>query len=165
MLLVYFNVTLKSTIVATLSFCIFDSLLLIFSASSIERSLKNPQLKTLRDLLDEVDKYNEVARDLIANFSAMKQLKFAGAPVSENNHQHFQDALAKMKDDLVRALTIERIFRQNPRANIDRINLDFTPVRALQMVELASDYGDRVNALVEISTNIQNEINSLRSGR
>jgi len=153
--------TFRAAIVATLFFCLSDLIFTFLYRQKINKMLCDPELKTLRDLLDEIDKYNEVAKDLIANLSALEQLYQAGSNVSLQDSAKLLNALKLMKKDLVRALTIERIFRENPRVSPDRINIDFTPFKALQINERAVDYSNCVNSLIEIGTSVQTEINTL----
>lgn len=153
--------TFRAAIVATLFFCLSDFIFTFVYRQKVKKMLRDSELKTLRDLLDEVNKYNEVAQDLIANLSALEQLYRAGSNVSLQDSKKLLDALKSMKKDLVRALTVERIFRENPRVSPDRINIDFTPFKALQVNERAVDYSNCVNSLIEIGTKVQTEINTL----
>ena len=160
-ILFYFDNTIKSTIVATVLFCLFDLILLIFHKQRIKHLLSDSKLETLRDLLSEVERYNQVAGNLIINLSAIDQLNDAGAPVSVNNRQQVLTAIKSMKNDLLRALKIERIFRQNPKINPDSLELDFTPILAIELSNRAVHYSNEVNELVSIGISVQNEINSL----
>ena len=158
-ILLYFKTTFKSVIIASLFFYIFETILLLFYRRKIKALLLDPQLKSLRDLLDEINKYNEVAKDIITQVYAVGELNKAGSKVTVNNN--IVTALKSLKKDLIRAIKIERIFRQNPQLNPERLAIDFTPIRALQMNARAQNYSKEVNDLLSIASQVQNEINTL----
>ena len=157
--MLYFKTTFKSVIIASLFFYIFETILLLFYRRKIKALLLDPQLKSLRDLLDEINKYNEVAKDIITQVYAVGELNKAGSKVTLTNN--IVTALNSLKKDLIRAIKIERIFRQNPHLNPERLAIDFTPIRALQMNARAQNYSKEVNDLLSIASQVQNEINSL----
>ncbi len=158
-ILLYFKNTFKSVIIASLFFYIFETILLLFYRRKIKALLLDPQLKSLRDLLDEINKYNEVAKDIITQVYAVGELNKAGSKVRVTNN--IVAALKSLKNDLIKAIKIERIFRQNPRLNPERLAIDFTPIRALQMNARAQNYSKEVNDLLSIASQVQNEINTL----
>ena len=160
-ILLYLETTFRSVLIATMCFCLFDMSLLIFYRFKLAGYLKNPRFQTLRDLLSEIDRYNQVVADLTANLSALEQLREAGTPVKVQNKTELLAAVKSMRQDLVRALKIERIFRQNPQINPERIDINFTPIKALQLNDRAIDYTLEVNTLLDIGLKVQNEIDAL----
>ncbi|MGF1487982.1 MAG: hypothetical protein ACFBSE_12915 [Prochloraceae cyanobacterium] len=160
-MLFYLDSTIRSIIFTTIFFCCFDIFLIFLYKRQIQDLMVDPKLKTLRDLLDEIAKYNEVVKNLFANLNAIDNFQEAGAKVNLNNRSEILATTIYMRDDLVRALKIERIFRTNSRVNPESISIDFTPNKALQTIERANQYGKELNQLLDISLAVQKEIKSL----
>lgn len=160
-MLFYLDSTIRSVIFTTIFFCCFDIFLIFLYKRRIHALTVDPNLKTLRDLLDEVAKYNEVVRNLFANLNAIDDFQEAGAKVNLNNRSEILATTIYMRDDLVRALKIERIFRTNSRVNPESISIDFTPNKALETIERATQYGKELNQLLDISLAVQKDMKAL----
>lgn len=159
--LFYLDSTIRSVIFTTIFFCCFDIFLIFLYKRRIHALTVDPNLKTLRDLLDEVAKYNEVVKNLFANLNAIDDFQEAGAKVNLNNRSEILATTIYMRDDLVRALKIERIFRTNSRVNPESISIDFTPNKALETIERATQYGKELNQLLDISLAVQKDMKAL----
>jgi len=159
--LLYLHSTISSIIFATLFFAIFNLFLLLFSYRNLKAIERDRQFQTLRDLIDEIERYNLIAGNFIININAISSLSEAGAKVNLNNRQQVITNISKLKNDLLKALKIERIFRENPQIDPQSLNFDFTSLSALELNNRAVEYANEVNQLVEIGISVQTEMDSL----
>ncbi len=159
--LLYLHSTISSLIFATFFFAIFNLFLLLFSYRNLKAIERDRQFQTLRDLIDEIERYNLIAGNFIININAISSLSEAGAKVGLDNRQQVIKNISKLKNDLLKALKIERIFRENPQIDPQSLNFDFTSLSALELNNRAVEYANEVNQLVEIGISVQTEMDSL----
>ena len=120
---------------------------------------------SLRGLLDEVDRYNDVIKAIHIN----DQLEAAGTTeMSLSDREKVIEALRLTRDDLVRALRSERILRENKSfiaGNPELFATNLRALQALQVSERASEYGRLLNEALQISVGVQEEMRKLQRQR
>ena len=125
--------------------------------------LKSPA--SLSGLLDEVDRYNAVIKAIHIN----DQLEAAGTTEMRlSDREKVIEALRLTRDDLVRALRGERIFRENKSfiaGNPELFATNLRALQALQVSERASEYGRLLNEALQISVGVQEEMRKLQRQR
>ncbi|KAB8331716.1 magnesium transporter [Scytonema tolypothrichoides VB-61278] len=118
--------------------------------------------RTLRVLLDEVDKYHTL---LMAIDIHDQQI------TSENTESRIADrekvvaAMQLIREDFVRALKTERILRDNKKLftnNQESLVNNLTNLQALQASSQASEYAQLLNQSLQIAMSVQTEIRKLR---
>ncbi len=123
--------------------------------------VKKRSPKLLINLLDEVDKYNSVIKAIHIH----DQLKNAGTmPESLSERENVIAGLQLTREDLVRALRTERILRDNKdliAKNCELFNNNLAAVRALQVSQEASEYGQLLNEALQIGVSVQEEFTNL----
>jgi hypothetical protein len=122
------------------------------------------RLKSLMHLLDAVDRYHEVV-DAIA---MLDQLEAAGNPeVSLSNRAEVLAALGLTRDSLVAGMVTERTLRENrgllarQQAMLSSIEANLVTLRTLEMKHQANEYGQVLNAALQIGLNVQQEMQKL----
>lgn len=109
-------------------------------------------------VLDEVDQYNKVVESLIIT----DQLEKAGNKGILRDKDKVIKAVQEVKAELIRALKTEKILRDNPGYSPDKIVMDFSALRALDVSNLG-EYTKVINDSWEIALRVQDEMNKLRS--
>lgn len=117
--------------------------------------------RTLRVLLDEVDKYHTLIRAIAIHDQQI---------TSENTESRIADrekvvaAMQLLREDFVRALKTERILRDNKKLFTDNESLvnNLTNLQALQASSQASEYAQLLNQSLQIAMSVQTEIRKLR---
>jgi hypothetical protein len=128
--------------------------------------LKKSRSKLLINLLDEVDKYHAVIKAIAIN----DQLEETGHPgVSLSDREKVIQGLQLTREDLVRALKIERILRENKDLISTKTDLFSNNLRNLEAMQVSSDraseYGRLLNEALEIAVGVEEEMRKLqRSG-
>jgi hypothetical protein len=128
--------------------------------------LKKNRSKLLMNLLDEVDKYHAVIKAITIN----DQLEDTGHPgVSLTEREKVVQGLQLTREDLVRALKIERILRENKALISTQPDLFSNNLRNLEAMQVSSDraseYGRLLNEALEIAVGVEEEMRKLqRSG-
>jgi hypothetical protein len=111
--------------------------------------------KTLIILLNEVDKFHTVVQAV----DNLDQL--AVAENSENNINERETIIAALqlvREDLVRALKIERLLRDNKKSLTDQQELfvnNLANLQALQVSSSAREYAQILNQLLQIDLDVQ----------
>ncbi|MEA5568975.1 hypothetical protein [Anabaena sp. UHCC 0399] len=120
---------------------------------SLWRWFKTP--KTLRKLLDAVDQYHS----LIVAVDVNDQLAVSGElDDSLNDRDKVITALQLLREDLVRALTSDRLLRDNKTLLADNQDLsvnNLTNIQALQANTEASEYTLILNQALQIALDVQ----------
>jgi hypothetical protein len=118
--------------------------------------------KTLIILLNEVDKYHAVVQAV----DNLDQLA-----VSENSENNFNErqtvitALELVREDLVRALKIERVLRDNKKLLAEQQELFVNNLADLQALQISSSIGEYVQILnqsLQIDLDVQTQIRKLQ---
>lgn len=129
--------------------------------------LKNNTRKaeSLLGILADVEKYN----DLIEVIHLNDRLEDVGNPEVEIiNRKQVITALRHTRENLVRALKTERIFRENQPViarNPDLFAHNLTSVEAMQMSDRATERGRLLNEALQIALNAQAEMRKLKQER
>jgi hypothetical protein len=117
---------------------------------------------SLKILLNDVERYNAVIKAIDIN----DQIEAAGNPgVSIKDRQKVIEALKLTRSDLVRALTTERILRENKKFIVNKSELfadNLAALTAMQVTEEASEHGRLLNEALQIALDVQLEMRSLQ---
>jgi hypothetical protein len=118
----------------------------------------------LVNLLDEVDKYHAV----INAIALSDQLENAGATgVSLSDRNQVIQGLQLTREDLVRALKIERILRENKEiiaTHPDLLTNNLSTIETLQQsTNQASQYGKLLDQALQIALDVQAEMRKMQS--
>ena len=115
-------------------------------------------------LLDEVDKYNEV----IQAINVFDKLEVVGNLRSDLvNRNEVVGALSVTRDSLVCGLMTEKIIRENRgllarRYDLfDNIKSNLTTLRTLEVNNQANEYGEFLNDALQIGINVHKEMQKL----
>ncbi|HEY9859808.1 MAG TPA: hypothetical protein V6D16_09895 [Candidatus Obscuribacterales bacterium] len=127
---------------------------------------KQKSLASLANLLDEVDKYNEVIKavEIIDKLAAIGHL-----PANLINRDGVLEALRVTKESLVCSLMTEKILRQHKSFIARRqelfINIEnnLLTLRTLEVNSQASEYGRLLNEALEIGMSVYKEVKKLQS--
>lgn len=111
----------------------------------------------LMSLLDEVDKYQRILR----NIDVLDQLSAVGNPISLNERKKVIEALKTTRSSLLRALNTERILRENPSFKPENFATNLTAMRALQVSQKASEFGELLNEALQIGASVEKEMRKL----
>ena len=105
------------------------------------------------------NKHNKI----IANVNVLDQLEFVGNPIKLNERDKVIEALKINRENLVRALQTQKVLRDNPKFNPEKLNIDLSGLRALQASEQATEYGRFLDEALQIGINVQSEIRKLEN--
>ncbi|HEY9649394.1 MAG TPA: hypothetical protein V6C95_01940 [Coleofasciculaceae cyanobacterium] len=127
--------------------------------------LQHSSPATLCGLLDEVERYNAVIRAIHIN----DQLEATGTrDGSLSDRQKVMEALALIKEDLVKAIRAERILRENQSfltSNPELLATNLRTLQTLQVNDRASEYGRLLNEALQIAAGVQDEMTKLQNRR
>jgi hypothetical protein len=118
--------------------------------------------RTLRVLLDQVDKYHKL---VIAIAIHDQQITSGNTDNRIADREKVLVALQLMREDFVRALKTERILRDNKELftnNQELLVNNLTKLQALQVSSQASEYAQILNQSLQIAMSVQTEITKLR---
>ncbi len=117
---------------------------------------------TLKILLNEVDKYHAVIQEI----DYLDQQAVSENPKSNiNDRETVILALQLLREDLVRALKMERILRDNKKLLADNQELfvnNLAHLQALQVSSQAGEYAPIINQLLQIADRVQALIRKLQ---
>lgn len=118
--------------------------------------------RTLGGLLDEVDRYNAVIKAI----DLKDQLEVVGtSPMSLSDRQNVMEALALIKEDLLKAIRVERILRENKTllvSNPELLASNLTMLKVLHVNDQASEYGHLLNEALQIAADVSEEMKKLQ---
>ncbi|MCX7596258.1 MAG: hypothetical protein N2235_21375 [Fischerella sp.] len=118
--------------------------------------------KTLINLLNEVDRYHAV----IQAIDYLDQMVASGNLASNiNDRETAIAALQFTREDIVRALKIERLLRDNKKLladNQELFNNNLANLQALQISTQASEYAQTLNQSLQIDLDVQSQIGKLQ---
>ncbi|MDJ0719788.1 MAG: hypothetical protein QNJ54_37130 [Prochloraceae cyanobacterium] len=118
----------------------------------INKLAKKPQLKTLRRLLEEVDKYNNIVKPL-EELSKIKE-----SVIKDNTNK----TLIPIRSELVEALKIEKIRRNNPNFDSSSLYSELASLKTWQMSNRGHQlYGQQIEEAMAIGFAAQEEIKKL----
>ncbi len=118
-----------------------------------------PQVVTI--LLDEVDRYHDVIKTIDINDQLATS---ANSQTSISDREKVISALQLIREDLVRALKMERILRDNKKLLANHQELlgnNLANLQALQISQDASEYAQILNQSLQIAIDVQAEIKKL----
>ncbi len=140
---------------------LFTSLYLLVTGQSRWRN-SFKRTVTLGRLLEEVDEYNRIVKELVPNIDVIDQLEDVGNPVKVKNRQRTLSAFRSIKKNLIRALETERILRENPQFKPEIFSVDAISLfESLSLEEQTKGYARLVNDGLEVSTRLQKELETL----
>lgn len=153
-------ITDSSTISKFLQTVVGISLLVII-CWNVYMSIKVKRLKALTQLLDEVDKYNEVilAVEMIDKLEAIGSLK-----ANIIDRDQVQEALNLTRNSLVCGLRVDRILRDNRNILTRRSELfsnienNLAALRSLEINNQANEYAVILNQAFQINMTIYQEV-------
>ena len=123
--------------------------------------------KTLKTLLNEVDKYHEIIKSIDIN----DELAISGkTEISTYDREKLVSAVQLVREDLVQALKTERILRDNKKllANNQDLfvnNVEKLHATSLQISSEVGEYPQLLNQLLQIALDVQAEVRKLQSSR
>lgn len=127
------------------------------------RQYKN--LETLRNLLFEINKYNDIVRII----HIKDQLEDAGNQIDGfDNRSNVVRALQLARADFIRALKTERILRENKdliAQNPAAFQSNLAAIRALQVNDQGTEWGHILNQALAVAVDVQAEMRRLQDNR
>lgn len=105
-------------------------------------------------LLQEVDNFNNT----IKNIYVLDQLQAAGNPVNLSERDAILEALTIIRVELVRALTTEKILRENPTFNPEQFHCDLSTLHALQVNKETSEYGKLLDIALQVGLSVHDKM-------
>lgn len=123
--------------------------------------------KTLKTLLNEVDKYHEIIKSVDIN----DELAISGkTEISTYDREKLVSAVQLVREDLVQALKTERILRDNKKllANNQELfvsNVETLHAMSLQISSEVGEYPQLLNQSLQIALDVQAEVRKLQSSR
>jgi hypothetical protein len=123
----------------------------------MQLSGKNSPMLLLCKLLEEVDRHNQI----IKNIDTLDQLKSVGNAIDLSNREKVIEAIKITKKDLLLAIQTDKILRENPGFNPESFAVDLTGLQALQVSATASEYSQILDQALQIGVNVQEEMRQL----
>jgi hypothetical protein len=139
--------------------CILAAPVLIIGVRRIWRVQTTP--KALASLLDEVDRYHGMLKAI----DISDRLEAAGNPKKLSDRQAVLSALQLTRTDLVQALKLERILRENQdfiATNSELFANNLMALQALSVSDRASEYSQFLDEALQIGMNIQQKMKALQ---
>ncbi|OLT62420.1 hypothetical protein [Moorena bouillonii] len=78
------------------------------------------------------------------------------------NKEKVIEALTIIRADLIAALKLEKIFRENPDFTSNSFAVNLEPLQILKLSEQSSEYGRLFNEAIQIGITVQEEMQSLQ---
>lgn len=120
----------------------------------IEKYLRSFQPCPLGVLLDEVERYNAV----IDEIAFVDRLQEVGNPVKIQDRQYIIERLHQIRAELVRAIKTEKLFRENPKMNMNDLLFNLYSWQRLELDEQAQKYERFVNEALDIGVSVWEEM-------
>lgn len=120
-------------------------------------------LYQLRRLFIELENYNKI----IKSIDVKEQINYVLNSINEPIEKEALDALSKIKDNLIKALKIEKILRDNKDIsikNLESLNLTFAELQFTDISKQASDYSELVEQILDVGVSLNQEFEILRDG-
>ncbi|MDZ8188421.1 MAG: hypothetical protein RMX96_26635 [Nostoc sp. ChiSLP02] len=125
---------------------------------------KYREQQALRYLISEIQKHCHIIKAI----DIKDQLEDAGnKPIAPENRQKVVEALQLTRADLIRALKTEKILRTNKDFILqhpDTFTSNLAAVKALQITEQASEWGQLLNQTLEVAVEVKEEMRKLQAG-
>lgn len=121
------------------------------------------QNKHLINLFDDVDRYNGIIRAIKIN-DKIEDVGNSGVKIGDRTK--VIQALQLIRDDLVRALKTERIFRENKKfvaTNSELFANNLTALSALQISDRTSEQGRLLYEALQVAVGVQAEMKKLQN--
>ena len=134
-------------------------LVAVVAGRALWRRLTFP--KTLTSLLDEVEKYHGV----------LDEIDIYGEQAAEStihDREKVVAALQLVREDLVQALKIERILRDNKKSRVNNQDLianNLANLQTLQVSNRSGEYAQLLNQALQIAFAVEAQIGKLQSRR
>lgn len=136
--------------------------LLIFAAWNLDMWRRAQKLKTLAHLLDQVDRHNEIiqAVQIMDELGAVGRTQLMARP-------DVLQALSATRESLLNGLMTERILRRHQQFMAQQqplfahIETSLATLQHLQIDSQATEYGELLNAALQIGLSVRQEIGHL----
>ena len=121
------------------------------------------RLITLSNLLDEIDRFNEMvaAVEILEELGAAKESR-----LNLENRQEVLEALHLTRESLICGLMTERVMRRHQQfiarkqEMFSSIERNLATLQLLQVTDTASEYGRLLNEAIQIGTSVHQELSS-----
>ena len=139
-------------------------IILVFGTfiEDISKIIVSARNKKLTKLFDATEKYNTILKAI----AIQDEIEAAGSGnFNFENREKVIEALELIREDLVRALTIERILRKHKRfisANAKLFSSHLNDVTSLLINDEASEHGRLLNEALEIAVAVRDEMKRLQ---
>jgi hypothetical protein len=161
----FFHPQTLPEIISTFRLLAIASLVVAIAARFFWLKNNTRKAESFLGILADVEKYN----DLIEVIHLNDQLEDVGnTEVEIINRKQVITALRHTRENLIRALKTERIFRVNQQVinrNPDLFAHNLTSVEAMQMSDRATERGRLLNEALQIALNAQAEMRKLKQDR
>jgi len=144
---------------------LFATLIILAGGTFIEdisKIIASARNKKLTKLFDATEKYNTILKAI----AIQDEIEAAGnRNFNFQNREQVIEALELIREDLVRALTIERILRKHKRfisANAKLFSSHLNDVTSLLINDEASEHGRLLNEALEIAVAVRDEMKRLQ---
>lgn len=141
---------------------IASAVLLLDDLRKIRFSYKN---RNLVRMFEDVKRFNCVIKAIHLN----DQIEAVGNPgVGLQNRERVIHALRLAREDIIRALKTERIFRENAKfiqLNYELFETNLTALSSLQVNDQADEYGRLLNEALQIVVDVREEMRKLQDQR
>jgi hypothetical protein len=137
-------------------------ILLGFVVQGKERE-EGRSLASLFPLMDELDRYHQVLTALHVN-QRIAEITADGEATIPPNQLHLLTTAQTMRDNLVKAMQIERLLRENPNpTGFDPVEfaVTFSDTPSDQVMDQAKTYQDLLNQTLDLGLTVQAEMKSL----
>lgn len=128
--------------------------------SKIERL---ESLYQLRRLFIELENYNKI----IKSIDVKEQINYVLNSINEPIQKEVLDALSKIQENLIKALKVERILRENKDfsiKNLESLNITFAELQFTDISKQASEYSGFVEQILDVGISLNQEFEILRDG-
>lgn len=144
-------------------FIIFVIMTLGLILEDVFKIIISARNKNLLKLFDDVDRYNAIVKAIVIH----DEIEATGTTKARlSNRDGIVEALQLIRDDLVRALTMERILKKHKKfisSNAKLFASNLQEVNALLINDEASEHGRLLNEALEIAIRVENEMKRLQN--
>ena len=130
-------------------------------SDKIKKFTQNLRPTPLGILLDEVDQFNETAEDLEKKLNMVNNLESAGHDMEHVDLSEMLEIYGNTREDLVRALKTERVFRENPGRNLDDFPLSFQSFTTDKYDNRAQEFKTLLKRANEVGQRVQERMKDL----
>lgn len=132
---------------------------LLIATSVYALMFSQQEAKELAGLLDEVNGYNK----LVKHIDLLHQLGDIGNDVKLKDHKSVLAALSTTEQNLKKAIKTERIFRENPELDPDKLDeqLGLVSIATIELDEKTGELAEALNSTIRIQRKVQERMSNL----